>query len=82
MILNLIAIRKCLCLKQNITAIIIKPAAAAAVMLFVIRLLKYALCGGIISLAAVCIAACMAYVAVLFITNAVSIGEVRKILKG
>lgn len=85
MILNLIAIRRYLCLKLNIMEIIIKPAAAAAIMFIVIRLLKEpvsALCGGIIGFAAVCALSCLAYALMLFTTNAVSIGEVRKILKG
>lgn len=85
MILNLSAIRRHLCLKQNIMAIMIKPSAAAAVMAAVIYLIKEPLasvCGGIVSLAAVCLISCVSYVLTLFLTNAVSVEEVKKILKG
>lgn len=85
MILNLHAIRKNLCLKQNIMEILIKPAAASAVMLGIIRLLKAPLSvhfGGIIYLGIICIAALSVYLMALFITRAVSVGEIKKILKG
>lgn len=86
MILNLLAIRKHLCLKQNIMAIIIKPAAAAGVMALVMYLLSNPLgimlgCG-IVYVCAMCAAGLCAYAAGLFILRAVSVGEVRKILKG
>ncbi|MCH5209623.1 MAG: polysaccharide biosynthesis protein [Oscillospiraceae bacterium] len=84
MILNLCAIRKHLCLKQDIMAIIIKPAAAAAVMFLIIRLIYAPLSvlgDGIIYVGVVCSVSFAVYAAVLFITNAVSIREVRKILK-
>lgn len=86
MILNLIAIRRHLCLKQNIMAIMIKPTAAAAVMLAVIKLLEKCfmshLGNGAVYLIAMCIVSCICYGAVLFLTNAVSVKEVKKILKG
>lgn len=85
MILNMISIRRYMCLKQKISAIIIKPAAAAAVMYGVIQLIKApvsSLCGGIIYVGITGLTSCFAYVATLFITNAVSFGEIRKILKG
>lgn len=86
MILNLTAIRRHLCLKQNITAIMIKPAGAAAVMTAVIYFVKRpileAVGNGIAGLAAVCALSCAAYALVLFLTDAVSAGDVKKILKG
>lgn len=85
MILNLLAIRRYLGLKQNILVIIIKPALAAAVMAAVIHLISPLISPymrGIWYLAVMCSVSCLAYLAVLFITNAVSVGEVRKILKG
>lgn len=85
MILNLRAIRKNLCLKQNIMAIIIKPALAAMLMLAVIYLLKTPLSaqiGGIMYLGVISVVSGAAYIMALFLTNAVSVGEVKKILKG
>lgn len=86
MILNLFAIRKKLCLKLDILAIIIKPVTAAVAMLVVMNFLENFLTatfgGGFMYLAVMCSLGCIVYVAVLFITNAVSIGEVKKILKG
>ncbi len=85
MILNLYAIRKKMCLKQNIMVILIKPAAAATLMLLVIYLLKTPLSarfGGIIYLGIICAVSCCAYVMTLFLVKAVSVREVRKILKG
>lgn len=86
MILNLLSVRKHLCLKQNIMAIIIKPASAAAVMALVMYLLSNPLgiilgCG-MVYVCAMCAAGLCAYAAGLFILRAVSVGEVRKILKG
>lgn len=85
MILNLHAIRKNLCLKQNIMAILIKPAIAAMCMLALIYLIKTPLSahfGGIVYLGIICILSCCAYIMALFLTNAISVREVRKILKG
>ena len=84
MLLNLYAIRKKLCLKQNIMEILIKPAIATAIMLFVIKLLKEPLssrCGGMVYLVIMCVASGGAYVMALFLTRAVSVGEIKKILK-
>lgn len=86
MLLNLIAVRKHLRLKQKFMEIIIKPAIAAGVMLCVIKTLYMPLNaytgGGIVSLAVLCLIGIGAYGAVLLITDAVSVGEIKKILKG
>ncbi|MCD8180385.1 MAG: polysaccharide biosynthesis protein [Firmicutes bacterium] len=85
MILNLIAICRHLCLKPDITAIIIKPVGAAAVMAAVIYLLRGPISlrfAGIAYFALICIISGLAYIAALLVTNAVSAGEVKKILKG
>ncbi len=85
MILNLFAVRKYLSLKLDIAAIIIKPVLAATVMSFIIYMLRNAfssLFGGVVYVALMCTVSCTAYAAVLFLSNAVSLKEVRKILKG
>ena len=86
MILNLIAIRKCLRLKLNITAIIIKPAIATALMfggMYISSNCISAILGdGFVYLAVMCGIGMSAYVLMLFLTNAISVKEVRKILKG
>lgn len=86
MILNLRAAGKYLCLKQKFMEIIIKPAMAAGMMLVSIRLLHSPVTsffgGGFMRLAVVCSISCAVYTAVLFLTDAVSVREVRKILKG
>lgn len=85
MILNLLAIRRHLCLKQSIMAIMLKPAIAAAVMWVMIHFLQGPLgsvCGGIVYLAAICLISCGVYLMVLLLTNAVLVREVRKIVKG
>lgn len=86
MILNLWAVKKHLRLKQKFMEIIIKPAIAAGVMLGTVRMLHAPLSaytsGGFISLALIAVLGCGVYGAVLLITNAVSVGEIRKILKG
>lgn len=86
MILNLAAVRRYLCLKPDITAIIIKPAAAAALMALVIYLVYdravSVMGGGILCLMSVGALSSLAYLASLFLTNAVNVREVRKILKG
>ena len=86
MILNLIAIRKCLSLKLNITAIIIKPAIATVLMFGVMYIssnyISAILGDGFVYLAVMCGIGMSAYVLMLFLTNAISVKEVRKILKG
>ena len=86
MILNLIAIHKCLSLKLNITAIIIKPAIATALMFGVMYIssnyISAILGDGFVYLAVMCGIGMSAYVLMLFLTNAISVKEVRKILKG
>lgn len=85
MILNLFAIRKYLCLKPDLMAIIIKPISAAVIMLLAIYLLKgylSSVTGGIVYLAIICAVSGAIYIMALFLTNAVSLKEVRKILKG
>ena len=86
MILNLIAIRKCLSLKLNITAIIIKPAIATVLMFGVMYIssnyISAILGDGFVYLAVMCGIGMGAYVLMLFLTNAISVKEVRKILKG
>ena len=86
MILNLIAIHKCLSLKLNITAIIIKPAIATALMFGVMYIssnyISAILGDGFVYLAVMCGIGMSAYVFMLFLTNAISVKEVRKILKG
>ena len=86
MILNLIAIRKCLSLKLNITAVIIKPAIATALMFGVMYIssncISAILGDGFVYLAVMCGIGMSAYVLMLFLTNAISVKEVRKILKG
>lgn len=86
MILNLIAIHKCLSLKLNITAIIIKPAIATALMFGVMYIssnyISTILGDGFVYLAVMCGIGMSAYVLMLFLTNAISVKEVRKILKG
>ena len=86
MILNLIAIHKCLSLKLNITAIIIKPAIATALMFGVMYIssnyISAILGDGFVYLAVMCGIGMGAYVLMLFLTNAISVKEVRKILKG
>ena len=86
MILNLIAIHKCLSLKLNITAIIIKPAIATALMFGVMYIssncISAILGDGFVYLAVMCGIGMCAYVLMLFLTNAISVKEVRKILKG
>ncbi len=85
MILNLFAIRRYIGLKQNIMEIMIKPVIAAAVMLLIIHLLstplKVIMANNFLYLAVICIVSGSAYVMMLFLTKAVSIREVRKILK-
>lgn len=85
-ILNLLAVKKYLRLKQKFMEIIIKPVIAAAVMLCTVRFLYAPLSaytgGGFVSLALISLAGCIAYGAVLLITDAVNVGEIRKILKG
>ncbi len=83
-VLNMIAVRRRLGLKQSVAAIIIKPSAAAALMLFVIRLVRapFASIGEIMYPAAVCAVSGAAYIAALFLTDAVSVKEVKMILKG
>lgn len=85
MILNLAAIRKVLRLKPDFTAIIIKPVSCAALMLLSIKLLRgylSSVMGGVVYLGVICVISCAVYVAALFLTNTVSIKEVRRILKG
>lgn len=85
MILNLIAIRKYLCLKLDFTAIIIKPVSCAALMLLSINIFRGYLSlitGGVVYLAAICALSCAVYLGALFLTNTVSVKEVRKMLKG
>lgn len=80
MILNLIAIFRYLRLKPNLTAIIIKPALAAACMLVSINLLRdfLPINGGIIYLAIMCAASCAVYAAILFLTGTLSIKDLRR----
>ena len=86
MILNLFAIRKCLSLKLNITAIIIMPAIATVLMFGVMYIssnyISAILGDGFVYLAVMCGIGMGAYVLMLFLTNAISVKEVRKILKG
>lgn len=86
MILNLIAIRKSLGLKQKFMEIMIKPVISAAVMLLLIYLLtdplRAMIQGTFLYLALICIISMTAYLMALFVTKAVSVNEIRKILKG
>ena len=82
MILNLIAIHKCLSLKLNITAIIIKPAIATALMFGGMYISSNCISAIFVYLAVMCGIGMSAYVLMLFLTNAISVKEVRKILKG
>ena len=73
-------------LKLNITAIIIKPAIATALMFGVMYIssncISAILGDGFVYLAVMCGIGMSAYVLMLFLTNAISVKEVRKILKG
>lgn len=86
MVLNLLAVKKHLGLKQKFMEIMIKPVIAAAVMFAAIRLLYLPVTaytgGGFIALALLCAVSCAAYAAVLLVTDAVSVREIKKILKG
>lgn len=86
MLLNLRSVGKHLRLKQNILAILIKPVLAAAVMALIMQLLRAPLAGiignGILYVFIICSLSCFAYGAMLFILKAVSVSEVRGILKG
>lgn len=86
MCLNLIAIRKCLGLKLNLMAILIKPILSACVMLAVMYFIRgYTFCftqGGVFYLAVMCFVGGVGYIMMLFCTNALSIGDIKKILKG
>jgi stage V sporulation protein B len=85
MILNLAAIKRTLRLKFNFMSIIIKPAAAATVMCAVVYFLQSPICAwtqsSFLRLAVICSASCTAYLLMLLLTNALSIKEVRKMLK-
>lgn len=80
--LNFIAIRKKLCLKLNIAAIIIKPMVCGAVMYGVIWLISpyFSQYGNIIYLAAVGGISCLAYALSLVLTKTISVGELKHIL--
>lgn len=83
MILNLWAVRHYLGLKQNLLVIIIKLAAAAAVMYAVVYLIYPVLSSvnnDLLCLAGVCTVSLAAYTAMLIITNAVSLKEVNNVL--
>ena len=75
-----------LSLKLNITAIIIKPAIATVLMFGVMYIssnyISAILGDGFVYLAVMCGIGMSAYVLMLFLTNAISVKEVRKILKG
>lgn len=85
MILNLNAVKKHLDLKLSMSGMVIKPFLAAAVMCLVIYFLQAPLdaktANDMIRLFVTCILSMSAYLMTLFLTNAVSIREVRKILK-
>ncbi len=84
-VLNLAAVHTCLNLKFDAVSIIIKPAVAAAVMLLVIHLISspFSTLGhGILYVAAVSAVSLFAYAAALFVTDAVSVGEVKRVIKG
>lgn len=78
MIINFFAAAKFLRLKYNIMSIIVKPAAAAAVMYAVIGLAKEPLISinEILGLILVCAAGAAAYMLVLFGTGAVKLSEI------
>lgn len=80
--LNFIAIRKKLCLKLNMAAIIIKPMVCGAVMYGVIWLISpyFSQYGNIIYLAAVGGISCLAYALSLVLTKTISVGELKHIL--
>lgn len=86
MIMNLLAIKKCIGLKLNILTILVKPAISATVMcLFVLLSKSYlnsVLGGGFLFLAVMCFMSCIVYILMLLFTNAISLTEIRKILKG
>ncbi|MBQ8300873.1 MAG: polysaccharide biosynthesis protein, partial [Clostridia bacterium] len=86
MILNLISIRRKLGLKQKFMEIMIKPVASATVMFFVLYLLTEPLKAMIPNtfayLALMCVVSLTVYLMALFVTKAVSVREIRKILKG
>lgn len=85
MMLNLIAIRHHLSLKFDFMAIIIKPCAAMASMCAVLLFLRdivYAFYGSsFMRLLILCSASLAAYMLTLILTNAVSLKDMRKILK-
>lgn len=85
MILNLAAVKRHLRLKFDFAAIIIKPLSAAAALCAVLMLLKdivYAnFAGSFMRLLILCGASLSAYMLTLLLTNAVSISDMRKILK-
>ena len=85
MILNLISIRRKLGLKQKFMEIMIKPVASATVMFFVLYLLTEPLKAMIPNtfayLALMCVVSLTVYLMALFVTKAVSVREIRKILK-
>ena len=78
MIINFFAAAKFLRLKYNVMSIIVKPAAAAAVMYAVIGLAKEPLISinEILGLILVCAAGAAAYMLVLFGTGAVKLSEI------
>lgn len=85
MVCSLIGIKKHLCLKYDIKAIIIKPAAAAIAMTVTVMWLKNPVCaavsGSFMRLSILGGAGSAAYLAALFLTNAVSVGEIRKFIR-
>ncbi len=85
MICALIGIKKHLCLKYDIKAIIIKPVFAAALMTLTAIWLRgpvyAALESSFMRLAALGAVCAAAYTAALFITNAVSVKEFRKFMR-
>lgn len=85
MICNLIAIKNYLRLKFDFKAIIIKPLTAAAAMYATIYLLQSPVNAwsqsSLLRLLIICSVSCVVYALMLIFTNAVSIKEIRKILK-
>ncbi len=85
MILNLISVRRHLCLKQNIMEILIKPAVSAAAMTAVMCLLRRPLMattgGGFAYLTLMCASGFGVYALSLVAVKAVSVRDARQILR-